>query len=194
MRAPLASVLRRSTVAVLASLALVSSACGEEGGSEASREGDGEGKAAGHVALRFSGAVTGPLDAPLEVACFSPSEPGDAFTVSIDADAGLPIGLPVGTRRLAALDFSIPDYDGPKAYDLRRELDTEEGFDGDEFFLLFDEPEDDAFLWGDEGAAGTITVDQGGESGRLTLRGWKNSGGDRIDVEGTFRCGRKAER
>ncbi len=185
--APPVAVLRRVMAAVLASLALLGGACGGENGTESSRQ--DEGKAAGHVALRFAGALTGSVDSATEVACFGPSEKGDAFTVSIDADAG----LPVGGRRLTALDFSVPDYDGPKVYDLKRELDTEEGFDADEFFLLFDDPEDDPFLWGDDGAAGTVTVDRGGESGRLALRGWKSSGGDTIDVEGTFRCGRKAE-
>ena len=186
--APPAAVLRRAMAAVLASLALLAGGCGGENGTESSRQ--DEGKAAGHVALRFAGALTGSVDAATEVACFGPSEKGDAFTVSIDADAG----LPVGGRRLTALDFSVPDYDGPKAYDLKRELDTEEGFDADEFFLLFDEPQDDPFVWGTPGSTGTVTIDEGGESGRLALRGWKNAADQRVDVEGTFRCGRQSER
>lgn len=175
------------SVALAVAVAGVASACGggEEG--QVSRQ---EGGAAGHATLRFSGAVSGSVDADTEVACFEPAEEGDRFTVSIDADSG----LPVGGQRLTALDVAIPGYDGPRTYDIHRDLETEAGFDADEFFLLFDEPQDDPFVWGTPGSTGTVTIDEGGESGRLALRGWKNAADQRVDVEGTFRCGRQSER
>lgn len=182
------SVCRRSVSGMLVGLALVATACGGDGEGTASREESTV--TGGHATLRFSGAVAGSVDQDTEVACFPPSEEGQPFTVSVDADAG----LPVGHTELSALDFSIPDYDGAKAYDLRTERDTEESFDADQYIALFEDRPDDPFVWGHGGASGTITVDEGGESGSLALRGWRNSAGDRLDVEGTFRCGRRAER
>jgi hypothetical protein len=184
--APRPSPSRRSLGPVLVAAALAAAACGG-GEGRVLRQGDA---ASGHVTLRFSGAVNGTIDQDTEVACFAPAEKGDRFTVSIDSDTG----LTVGPRELSALDVSVPDYDGPKAYDLVRERDTEESFDADEYFLLFEDPADDPFLWGKGSAAGTVTIDEGEESGRLSLRGWENSADERLDVEGTFRCGRSAGR
>ena len=178
---------RRSLGGVLVAAALAAAACGGGEGSASRQDGDA---ASGHVTLRFSGAVTGSVDDDTEVACFGPSGGERRFTVSIDSDTG----LTVGPRELSALDVAVPDYDGPKVYDLRRERDTEESFDADEYLVLFEDPEDDPFLWGKGDATGTVTIDEGEESGSLSLRGWQNSADERLDVEGTFRCGRSAGR
>jgi hypothetical protein len=177
----------RALAGLVVAVAVAGAACGGDDGAQVSGQDSAQ---SGHAALRFSGAVSGSLDADTEVACFEPAEQGDRFTVSIDADEG----LPVGPQRLMALDVSIPDYDGPRAYDIRPDQETEAGFDADEFFLLFAEPQDQPFVWGTPGSAGSVTIDEGGESGRLALRGWKNGADQRVDVEGTFRCGRSAGR
>jgi hypothetical protein len=177
---------RRLVAGAAVALVLVAPACGGGSGQRSRQTGSA---VTGHVALRFSGAVSGPVDADTEVACFGPTEKGDRFAVSVDSDAG----LPVGGRKLTAFDFSIPDYDGPRSYDLARKLETDDSFDGDDFLILFAEPADLPFLWGQGGSTGAVTVDKGGESGRLSLKGWKDSTGANLDVEGTFRCGRKAQ-
>lgn len=177
----------------VAGLALVGTAagCSGGGGDEGQRSRQDGGGVTGQAALRFSGAVTGTFDAPTEVACFAPSEQGDRFTVSVDAEPG----IEVGGRHFQALDVSTPAYQGPRSYDVGTALEGGD-FDADDFLLLFEELETDPFRWGDEGtrASGTVTIDEGGESGTVSLRGWENSARDRVDVEGTFRCGRQPSR
>ncbi len=168
---------------------LLAAGCGGDDEGERSRQ-DG-GAVTGQADLRFSGAVTGTFDAPTEVACFGPSATGDRFTVSVDAEPG----IEVGGRRFEALDLSTPPYEGPRSYDVGEALEGDD-FEADDFLLLFEEFETDPFRWGDEGtrASGTVTIDAGGESGTVALQGWENSARDRVDLEGTFRCGRQPAR
>ena len=142
------------------------------------------GSVVGDVALAFTGAVNGLAQGPADVRCFQPAEKGDAFTVSIDAD----FGIPVGDTVFRSLDVAAVDYDGPKRYDLGKALATKD-VDRDDFFLLFDRgPE--PFGWGGKQSDGTLTIDRGESTGRIALIGWDNSRNERIDVNGTFRCGR----
>ena len=142
------------------------------------------GSVVGEVALDFSGAVTGLAQGPADVRCFQPAEKGDRFTVSIDAD----FGIPVDGTIFRSLDVAAVDYEGPKRYDLGKALATD-AVDRDDFFLLFDTgPE--PFGWGGKHSDGTLTVDPGESTGRIALIGWENSRDERIDVHGTFRCGR----
>jgi hypothetical protein len=175
---------------VVTGLALVSTACGDDSAGQLSRQRGDAGP--GHVNLTFSGAVDGRVDAPAEVACFPPVEAGQPFTVSIDPEPG---GTGEGPR-LTALDFSIPEYDGPGHYDLAEAV-SDEGLQTDDFLLLFEELETAPFRWGEgEGpppGPGTVTVDREVTSGRLVLEGWENPEGDRVDLQGTFRCGRRPE-
>lgn len=171
-------------VALVVCLALLAGGCRDGDGQQA--EG-GEDGLPGHADLRFSGAVTGSLDTDVEVACFDPKEEGIPFSVTVDTDTG----IAVDGRTFLSMDLAVPDYDGPRAYDLGKALESEEGFDGEGVFLLFEEDEEHPFGWGDEESSGTVTVDEGETSGRLSLRGWKNDLGDLLDVEGSFRCGRK---
>jgi hypothetical protein len=164
-------------LAILAVPLVLAPACGDDNGG-------------GHATLRFSGAVTGTVDADLDVDCFKPAEQGDNFSVSIDSDDG----APVGDKKLNALDFAAPEYDRPRDYDLSRAL-AGAGFDGEGLFLLFEEYEQEPFLWGDEQrSSGTVSIDPGERSGRLSLRGWENGGKLRVDVEGTFVCGEQETR
>lgn len=170
---------RRLPLATLACtcLLLLVSACGD-GGDD------------GHVVLQFSGAVSGSLDADIGVDCFDPAERDDSFSVSVDSDDG----APVGGRQLSSLDFAAPEYDGPRQYDLGAAL-AGQTFDGQGLFLLFEEYQKAPFIWGDEQrSSGTVTIDPGERSGRLSLRGWENGDRLRVDVEGTFRCGEKKRR
>jgi hypothetical protein len=162
------------------------------------------GSAVGEVALNFTGAVTGLAQGPADVRCFQPAEQGDAFSVSIDADFGIPVRnsvSPVDTPvppaspgntpvrpAFRSLDVAAVDYDGPKSYDLGKALGTDD-VERDDFFLLFDTgPE--PFSWGGKQSDGTLTIDPGESTGRIALIGWDNSRDERIDVNGTFRCGR----
>jgi hypothetical protein len=173
-------------VALVACLALLVGGCADGDGQQADRGEDG---LPGHASLRFSGAVTGSLDADVEVACFEPAEEGIPFSVALDTDTG----IAVDGKTFQSMDLVVPDYRGPQAYDLGNALESEDGFDGEGLFLLFEEDEEHPFAWGDEESAGTVTIDEGETAGRLSLRGWKNDLGDLVDVEGTFRCGRKPE-
>ena len=142
------------------------------------------GSIVGEVALNFSGAVTGLARGPADVRCFQPAEEGDRFTVSIDAD----FGIPVGNTLFRSLDMAAVDYDGPRHYDLGKALATAD-VDRDDFFLLFDRTPE-PFGWGGKQSDGTLTVDPGESTGRIALIGWDNSRDERIEVNGTFRCGR----
>lgn len=158
-------------VAVAATLPL-SASCGNDGG--------------GRLSLRFSGAINGFLDtdAGVDVDCFLPAEPGGTFSVSVDSEDG----AEVAGRRLVDLGFSTTEYSGPRAYDVGAALQGD--FTADSFFLLFKELEQQPFLWGQEqGSTGTITIDPGERSGRVSLKGWENGLGMRLDLDGTFRCG-----
>lgn len=175
--------------AVLAA-SLVAAACGDDGAGQLSRQRGDAGP--GHVNLTFSGAVDGRLDGSAEVACFPPVEAGQPFTVSIDAEAE----TAVGGRHLTVLDFSIPEYDGPGSYDLAEAV-SEEGLETDDFLMVFEELETAPFRWSPgEGPApgrGTVTIERDVSTGRLVLEGWENAEGDRVDLQGTFRCGRRPE-
>ncbi len=176
--------------ALFALVALLASACGDDGAGQLSRQRGDSGP--GHANLVFSGAVDGRLDAAAEVACFPPVEAGHAFTVSIEPRAG----AAVGGRRLSALDFSVPDYDGPGSYDLAEAV-AEEGASTDDFLMVFQGLESAPFRWG-EGerpapGRGTVTIDREVTSGRVVLEGWENAEGQRVDVQGSFRCGRSPE-
>ncbi len=146
-------------------------------------------QAVGHVSLAFSGAVNGRMEGPAEVACFEPAEEGDRYTVSIDAEEGIAVG---GTA-FRALDVAIAGYKAPGDYDLGRSLASDEE-ERDDFFLLF-ERSSDPFGWGgkDE-SSGTLSIDPGGASGRLSLAGWENSAGESLAVQGAFRCGKPPSR
>ena len=174
--------MRRIRVAVTVGVVMVAAlvaACSRERPPSVDR-----GSVVGEVALTFAGAVNGLAQGPADVRCFQPAEKGDAFTVSIDAD----FGIPVGDTAFRSLDVAAVDYDGPKRYDLGKALATD-AVDRDDFFLLFDTgPE--PFGWGGKHSDGTLTVDPGESTGRLALIGWENSRDQRIDVHGTFRCGR----
>jgi hypothetical protein len=138
----------------------------------------------GHVSLSFSGAVNGRMEGLAEVACFEPAEEGDRYTVSIDAEQGIAVGGTV----FRALDVAIVGYRAPGDYDLGRSLASDE-VDRDDFFLLF-ERSSDPFGWGGKESSGTLSIDPGGASGRLSLAGWQNSSEERLAVQGTFRCGK----
>ncbi len=142
------------------------------------------GSIVGEVVLDFTGAVTGLARGPADVRCFQPAEEGDRFTVSIDAD----FGIPVGNTVFRSLDVAAVDYDGPRNYDLGEALATDD-VDRDDFFLLF-EMGPEPFGWGGKQSDGTLTIDPGESTGRIALTGWENSRNERIDVNGTFRCGR----
>ena len=160
---------------VAACTALLVAACG----------GGEEDPGGGHATLQFSGAIMGTLDDDLEVTCYLPEQPGDSFQVKMDSDKG----KAVGGRELTSFDFVVPDYGGPKAYDIGRDLQAQK-FDGEGLFLLFKELEEAPFVWGEQQqSSGTITVDASQRSGRVSLRGWENGDRMRVDVEGTFRCG-----
>jgi hypothetical protein len=142
-----------------------------------------QGATIGRVSLAFNGAVTGLAEGPAVVRCFEPAEHGDAFSVSVDADFGLPIGGTV----FRSLDVEAVGYDGPKPYDLGTALRSD-AVERDDFFLLFgSSPE--PFGWGGTGSAGTVTVDRGERRGSIALVGWENGQGQRIDLNGTFACG-----
>ena len=177
-------------VALFGLLCLLATACGDDSEGQLSRQRGDAGP--GHVSLTFSGAVDGILDTAAEVACFPPVEAGQPFTVSIDPETA----APVGGRHLTALDFSIPEYDGPGSYDLAEGV-SQKGLDTDDFLMLFEERQTAPFRWGEgEGPApgeGTVTIGRDVTSGRLVLDGWENPDGDRLDLRGTFRCGRKPE-
>lgn len=161
--------------AAAAVLVLTAAACG----------GGEEDPGGGYATLQFSGAVAGTLDEDLEVTCFLPSEKGDSFQVDMDSDKG----KSVGGSELTSFDIVVPDYDGPKSYDLGAELQGQE-FDGEGLFLLFKDIEKAPFVWGQEqGSSGTVTIDPSQRSGRVSLRGWENGDKMRLDVDGTFRCG-----
>ena len=166
-------------------LAVLVAACGKDGAGQASVDRDATAPVDGHAALRFSGAVTGSFDADLEVACFPPVEEGDSFTVSIDSDAGVPAAAAV----FLSMDFVIPDYRNEKTYTLEGPSAEDEA-DFDDFFLLFEEHARDPFGW-HEGTEGTVGVEEDGTAGRLSFRRWRSGSGAEVDVEGTFRCGRK---
>lgn len=156
----------------------------------ASCGGEEEQAGGSHLSLQFSGAVTGSLDSDVDVDCFLPAEPGGTFSVSVDSEDG----VVVGARTLKALDFSTNEYSGPKTYDVGEAMKTG-GFLGESFFLLFEELEEQPFLWGaEQGSSGTVTVDPSERSGRISLRGWENVQKLRVDAEGTFRCGEKEEK
>jgi len=139
----------------------------------------------GHATLQFSGAITGTLDKDLEVTCYLPTEKGDDFQVRMDSDKG----KEVGGRKLTSFDLVVPQYSGPKTYDLGADLEAEK-FDGEGLFLLFKDFEKAPFVWGQEQkSSGVLTIDAAQRSGRLTLRGWENGDKLRVDVDGTFRCG-----
>lgn len=177
----------RAGVAVLALALSVIGApgCGRSGeGAEGGDEGT-----TGYARLRFSGAVTGTFEGEVEVACFEPDEEGEGFAVSVDSETG----APVGAHHLVALDFATPGYRGATTYDLGDALRADQGFDPGDFILIFEEMEDRPFTWGGEAASGTVTIDDGESSGRVALQGWENASGA-VDVEGTFRCGRKPGR
>ncbi len=144
----------------------------------------------GHATLQFSGAIAGTLDDDLEVTCYLPAERGDSFQVRMDSDKG----KEVGGRELTSFDFVVPDYSGPRAYDLGTDLKNRK-FDGEGLFLLFKDIENAPFIWGDEqGSSGMIAVDASERSGRISLRGWENGDKMRVDVDGTFRCGDRKEK
>jgi hypothetical protein len=137
---------------------------------------DGESEA-GHAELRFSGAVTGEVVAPLEVSCFEPVEDGDRYTVSIDSD----LGVKVGDRTFVALDVAVPGYRDAGNYDL-----DHDSVEPDDFFLLFRETQEDPFGWT---GRGRIVVSDDGRSGRLELPGWTDGTGAVVDLNAAFRCG-----
>ena len=141
------------------------------------------GATAGQVTLSFNGAVNGLAQGPAVVRCFTPAEHGDAFSVSIDAD----FGLPVGSTAFRSLDVEAVGYDGPKPYNLGRALRSS-AVERDDFFLLF-ASDREPFGWGGSNSDGTITVDKGERRGSIALVGWENAQGQRIDLNGTFVCG-----
>jgi len=166
---------RRGAAAFLAGALISLAACG----------GGGEDPGGGHATLQFSGAIAGALDEDLEVTCYLPAEKGDSFQVRMDSDKG----KEVGGRELTSFDLVAPDYDGPRAYDVGKDL-GEGKFDGEGLFLLFKDIEKAPFIWGEaQGSSGVITVDASERSGRISLRGWENGDKMRVDVDGTFRCG-----
>lgn len=173
---------RRAPTLLLVFLLLTLTACN---GGDRKVTGLGEGQPRGHAAIRFSGAVTGTLDADVEVVCFAPEDEGDPFSVSMDADAG----VAVGSNEFLALDLSIPSYGEPRTYDLGRALAEDEDFDADDFLLIFQEHQEQPFGWGGPGSAGTVTIDEGERSGRVSLRGWRNGAGAEVQLDGSFRCG-----
>ncbi len=160
------------------SVLLFSVSCGNEDEQGGSR-----------LRLQFSGAINGSVDSDIDVDCFLPAEQGGTFSVSVDSEDG----AEVAGRRLVALDFGTTEYSGPKTYDVGAALQGD--FTADSFFLLFNELEQQPFLWGQEQAStGTITVDPSERSGRLSLKGWENGLDMRVDVDGTFRCGEKEQK
>ncbi len=169
---------RTSLAAALVTLVLLGTACGN---------GEEEQPGGSRLTLQFSGAVNGPLDADIDVDCFLPAEPGGTFSVSVDSDDG----VLVGGKRLNALDFSTTEYSGPRTYDVGQAL-REGRFSGDSFFLLFQELEQQPFVWGQEqGSSGTVAIDPSERAGSVRLLGWENVAKQRVDVTGTFRCGEK---
>jgi hypothetical protein len=151
----------------------VSGACGDED------------NPTGGANLRLTGSVSGNLRSDMDIDCSPPAEPGGRFVVSFDSDAG----APVGGRNLMALDVATPRYEGPKTYDLEQALSSDDQL-AENFFLLFKEFDDQPLTWGqDPDAGGTITIDNGESSGRLSLQGWASAGDLKVNVEGTFRCG-----
>ncbi len=169
----------RCLVVAASSALVVPASCGDE-----------EEQAGGsRLSLQLAGSVAGSLDADIDVDCFLPAEPGGTFSVSVDSKDG----ASVGGRTLVALDFGTPEYSGPKTYDVGAALQGE--FTGDSFFLLFQELEEQPFVWGREhGSTGTITVDPSERSGRISLKGWENGLNMRVDVDGVFRCGEKEKK
>ena len=160
------------TAAVLF-MAAVAASCGDDGNER------------GGATLRFTGAVVGTMDTEMDIDCSPPAEPGGRFIVSFDSDEG----VPVGGRNFMFLDVATPPYQGPRTYDLKQALAGDQELTQN-FLMLFKELEDQAFLWGqDEDSSGTLTIDSGEASGRLSLRGWANSENLKVNIEGTFRCG-----
>lgn len=159
---------------VAACLIFVTAACGEE-----------QDQAVGGADLRFSGSVTGAMNSKMDVDCSPPAEQGGRFVVSFDSDGG----TPVGGKTFTALDVATPPYQGPRTYDLKQALSSDEQL-SENFFMLFKEFDDQPLTWGqEEDAAGTITIDSGESSGKLSLRGLASSGDLKVNIEGTFRCG-----
>jgi hypothetical protein len=147
--------------------------------------GDEGDEATGRADIRFSGSVSGTLSAGMDVDCSPPSEQGGRFIVSFDSDEG----TKVGGRTFVALDVATPPYQGPRTYDLKDALASDPQL-GENFFLLFREFEEQPLSWGvDEEASGTLTIDSGERSGRLSMRGWASSERLRVNMEGSFRCG-----
>ncbi len=167
----------RRWAAVAVSAALVwSASCGSDGGG-------------GHLSLRLSGAINGSLDSDIDVECFLPAEPGGTYSVSVDSEEG----AEVAGRRLVALDFSTTEYSGPKTYDVGAALQGD--FTADSFFLLFKELEQQPFQWGQEQrSTGTVTIDPSERAGRISLKGWENGLGMRVDVDGAFQCGEQEKK
>ena len=157
----------------LATLALLLSACREPAAP------------GGHATVRFAGSVTGFFDSDLEVECWAPAQPGDPYTVSLDSRQGVRVG---GTRFLA-LDLSVPQYAGPRSYELRQLADDPGA--GDDYFLLFARDPTQPFGWVNGASRATITIDPGEQSGRAALRGLRSGQGDQTDVYITFRCGQR---
>ena len=171
---------RREGAVLLAGVLMLLAACG----------GGEEDPGGGYATLQFSGAITGTLDDDLEVTCFLPEQKGDSLQVRMDSDKG----KKVGDRELTSFDFVVPDYGGPRTYDLGADLKNGK-FDGEGLFLLFKDIEKAPFVWGEQqGSSGTVTMDAGDRSGRISLRGWENGDKMRVDVDGTFRCGDRKEK
>ena len=167
--------------AALLSLVLLASGCGED---------EEEQPGGSRLTLQLAGAVNGPLDADIDVDCFLPAEPGGTFSVSVDSEDG----ALVGGRRLKALDFSTTEYGGPRTYEVGQAL-NQGRFSGDSFFLLFEELEQQPFVWGlEQGSSGTVTIEPSERAGTVTLLGWENSAKQRVDLTGTFRCGEKEKK
>ena len=142
----------------------------------------------GHATIRFAGSVRGVLNANLDVVCSRPSEEGERFKVSLDSDKG----AAVGGRTFKALEFETPAYQGPRTYDLTGALVSDEEY-GDDWILLFAEHEDQPLTWSEEGATGSLTIDPGESSGRMSIHGWRAADQLRVDLDGSFRCGEREQ-
>jgi hypothetical protein len=132
------------------------------------------------VVLTFAGDVVGQIQTPLPALVTRPESAGEALTVELS-----PLEpIAAGGRSFRGIQFAIPAYAGPGAYDLATHYESTGG-DWDPFwFQLGLESDEEPFYWVPDYGPASAVVELDEQTIRLRLP-MQDAGSTRIDVDAT---------
>lgn len=146
------------------------------------RRAEHEARPRAELHARFAGDVLGAIQEPTPVVVYRPEATGDALTVELE-----PLDpIPVGGRYFLGLQFAVPAYAGPGAYDLSAMAAQNGAEEWDPlWFQLWLDTLDEPFYWVSEYGPATVTVEPGERTIRVRMA-MEDAGSTKVNLDATI--------